>query len=306
MEDRKEPRTWRASKPRAFRRTSESKKGDLSMKLRRKALLAALVLLVAGSLIYAQAKVTIAIQCNTFGAQVYINDNYAGTTSPNFTLQVFPGRYSIRVVKGGFAEFRTDVNASQSPLVVIANLRELSPQIPPPSSPSIPPTTQLIPPPNLAPAAPNGRLIIDAGISGAFVFIDGAYVGNTPYQGLLRRGTYAVRVSAPGYSDYTERVFVDNYTRLDVALSPPPVGYQIRIPFIAAEHPNQGNNFDRLDVGDLKLYIDGKRVDRLNGEIFPGSHTITLLYKQLRLENDFVIQAGRPATIELSLGVRVY
>ncbi len=276
------------------------------MKFLRKVLLAAIVLLFAGSLMYAQAKVTITIQCNTAGAQVYINDNYAGTTSPNFTLQVFPGRYSIRIVKSGFAEYKTEVNATQSPLVLIANLRELSPQIPPPSSPSVPPSTQIIPPPNLAPTTPNGRLIIDSGIGGAFVFIDGTYVGNTPYQGLLRHGIYTIRVSAPGYGDYIERVFVDNYTRLDVALAPLPVEYQIRLPFIFADRPNQGNNFDRLDPNDIKVYIDGQRVDRLSGEILPGRHTIALAYKQLRLENDFIIQAGKPATIELSLGVNVY
>ncbi len=276
------------------------------MNFRKKLSVAALILLVAGSLIFAQSKVTIIVQCDTVGAQVFINENYAGATSPNFTLQVFPGRYSIRVFKSGFTEFRTEVNATQSPVVVIANLRELSPQTPPPSSPSIPPATQIIPPPNLAPSAPNGRLYVDADIGGAFVFIDGRYVGSTPYQGLLRRGTYMIRVSAPGYGDYSERVFVDNSTRLDVTLPPLPVEYEIRLPFIFADHPNQGNNDNALDLNELTLYIDGQRVDRLRGEIFPGNHSIALIYRQLRLENQFVIQAGRSATIELSLGVKVY
>jgi len=272
------------------------------MKFKGKILLAALALLIAGGLAFAQVKVPIIIQCNVSGAQVYLNDNLAGSTSPNFTLQVFPGRYTIRVVRSGFTEFRTSVVATQSPIILVANLREVIPQTPP-SSPSLPPPVQPVPPPSLTPPSPTGRLIIDTGISGAAVFINGAYAGDTPYQGVLQRGNYTIRISAPGYTDYTDRVFVDGYTRLNISLSPLAVEYEIILPKFFS---NQGHDFDKLGDGDLKLYIDGNRLDRLHGRIAPGKHTMTLVYRNLRLEDAFEIVPGKPATIELSLDVKVY
>lgn len=278
------------------------------MRIQKKLILIALALLAAASIAYAQSKVTIIIQSNTAGAQVYINDNLAGATSPNVTLQVFPGRYTIRVVKSGYIDFRTEVSAVQGPVVVIANLQKATPQIPSPSpsSPSMPPTNPSLPPPNLTPAPPTGRLIIESGISGASVFINGAYAGSTPFQSMLPRGSYLIRVAAPGYADTAEQVFVDDYTRLSIPLSPLPVEYELRLPLIAPNHPGQGNSHDRLDLGEMQVFIDGNRVDRLRGRIVPGKHTLTLIYRQLRLEGEFVVVPGRSATIELSLGLKVY
>lgn len=269
------------------------------MKFKEKIFLTMLALLFAGSMVFAQVKVSITIQCNIPGAQVYLNDNFAGTTSPNFTLQVFPGRYTIRVIKNGFTEFSTSVVAVQSPITIVANLWESTPQLPAPTSPSGPSPSQ--PPPSSA-----GQLIIDVGINGATVFINGTYAGVTPFQGIFQRGNYGVRISAPGYADYTGKVFIDGYTRLSISLSPLAVDYEIRLPLLSSNHPNQGNGSDRIDNGELQLYIDGNRLNRLHGRIIPGRHTMTLIYRNLRLEDTFEVIPGKPATIELSLDVRVH
>jgi hypothetical protein len=270
------------------------------MKFKGKIFFATLTMFIAGTLVFAQVKVSLTILCNTSGAQVYLNDNLAGSTSPNLTLQVFPSTYTIRVAKAGFNEFRTTVAAVQSPITIIVNLKEAIPQTP---SPSLPPSYQPVPPPSLISPSPTGRLFIDADIRGATVFINGAYAGTTPYQGVLQRGNYVVRISAPGYADYTDRVFVDGYTRLSISLSPLTVEYEIKLPKIFSNH---GNDFDKPGDSEMQLYIDGNRLEHLHGRTTPGKHIMTLIYRNLRLEDEFEVFPGRPVTIELSLDVKVY
>jgi len=48
------------------------------MNAKRKILLAALALLAAGSLVFAQGKVSLTGRCNLSGAQVYLDNNLAG------------------------------------------------------------------------------------------------------------------------------------------------------------------------------------------------------------------------------------
>jgi hypothetical protein len=271
----------------------------MNISIKRKFFLAVVAMLAAGSLIFAQVKVSLTIRSNVSGAQVYLNNNLAGSTSPNLSLQVFPGTYTIRVVKAGYSEFRTSIVAVQSPITIIANLKGGTPQTPP-STPQAPPTPSYpVPSPSLP--SPTGRLFIDAGISGARVYINGAYAGTTPYQGVWQRGNYTVRISASGYADYTERVFVDGNTRLNISLSPLTVEYEIKLPDSFSNAWEKPANFN-----DLELYIDGNRLDRLQGRIRPGRHTFVLTYRNLRFEDDFEVDPGRPVTIELFLGIRVH
>lgn len=280
------------------------------MNIKRKFFLAVLAMLAAGSLVFAQVKVSIIIRSNVSDAQVYLNNNLAGYTSPELNLQVFPGTYTISIVKAGYSEFRTSVVAVQSPVIIVANLVGGTPQTPPtlqiPPTPQIPLTPQMPPTPSYpvpCPSlpSPTGRLFIDAGISGASVFIDGVYVGTTPYQGIWPRGLYKVRISAPGYVDYMDSVFVDSYTRLNISLSPFTVEYEIKLPDSFSNAWGKPGNFN-----DLELYLDGNRLDRLYGRIRPGRHTFVLTYRNLRFEDDFEVEPGKPVTIELFLGVRVY
>ncbi len=111
----------------------------MNISIKRKFFLAVVAMLAAGSLIFAQVKVSLTIRSNVSGAQVYLNNNLAGSTSPNLSLQVFPGTYTIRVVKAGYSEFRTSIVAVQSPITIIANLKGGTPQTPP-STPQTPPT----------------------------------------------------------------------------------------------------------------------------------------------------------------------
>jgi hypothetical protein len=341
--------------------------------MRKKILLGVLVFLVLGGLTFAQAKVSLTIQCNQSGAQIYLNDNLVGYTAPNFSLSIFPGTYTIRVVKDGFPEFRTKVVAAQSPITIVANLGGATPQTPQAPAPGpiqpMPPTPSSPPLKPPTPPSPVWQLSIDANINGARVYINGsyagttpfaislrpgtysigvslggyedytttlrlngpyhiyarlsplqlpvyidavntpganiyrdsAYIGTTPYRGTWPRGTYVVRITAPGYADYVERVFVDGSTNLQVSLSPLPVEYEIKLP------DNFSNSWEKPGkFNEMELFIDGVRLNRLRGTIMPGAHTLTMTYRDLRFENEFTVGPGKPATIELFLGVRVY
>ncbi|HQL16846.1 MAG TPA: PEGA domain-containing protein, partial [Rectinema sp.] len=74
------------------------------MKLNKKIILASLFALAFASYTFAQVKVSLTIQANVQNAQVYIDDNLAGYASPNLSLLIFPGTYTIRVVKNGYQE----------------------------------------------------------------------------------------------------------------------------------------------------------------------------------------------------------
>ncbi len=270
------------------------------MNAKRKILLAAMAMLAAGGLAFAQVKVSLTVRCNLSGAQVYLDNNLAGYTSPDLSLQVFPGTYAIRVVKAGYSEFKTSVVAVQGPITIIANLVGGTPQTPPtPPSPQMPPTPS-IPAPSPGLPSPTGRLFIDAGINGASIYINGAYVGTTPYQGIWPRGYYKVRISAPGYADYVDSVFVDGYTRLSIALSPLTVEYEITLPDGLSDAWEKPGKFN-----DLELYLDGNRLERLTGRIRPGKHRLVLIYRDLHFEDDFEVSPGEPVRLELFLGLKV-
>lgn len=336
--------------------------------MRKRILFVALALLALGSLGFAQAKISLTIQSNQSGARVYLNDNLAGYTSPNFSVSVFPGTYTIRVVKDGFPEFRTKVVALQNPIIIVANLGG-SPQTPPTPPAPIPPSPKPVSPSLPGPPSPSYRLSIDANVRGARAYINGSYagttpfavslppgtysisirldgyedytttlrlsgpyylyatlsslqfsvyinavnvpgasiyrdstyIGNTPYRGTWARGSYLIRITAPGYADYAERTFVDGSTNMQVTLTPLPVDYEIRIPGNFMPSWKKSAKFN-----DLEIYLDGMRLESLYGKTMPGTHKIALVYKDLRLENDFEIEPGKPATIELSLGINVY
>jgi len=108
------------------------------MKLNKKIILASLFALAFASNTVAQIKVSLIIQTNVQNAQVYINDSFAGFASPNLSLLIFPGTYTIRVAKDGYQEYKTTISAGTTPINIFAILSEGTPQTPP--SPSRPPT----------------------------------------------------------------------------------------------------------------------------------------------------------------------
>ena len=52
------------------------------------------------------------------------------------------------------------------------------------------------------------KIVVYSTPSGAYIYIDGQYKGITPKAIEVREGSHDVRVSKPGYYDYTERIYV--------------------------------------------------------------------------------------------------
>jgi len=337
--------------------------------MRKKLFSLILILVAAAGMAFAQNKVQLNIQCDQTGAKIYLNDNAVGYTTPNFSMSIFPGTYTVRIVKDGFAEFRTSFTAYQSPITIVAHLAG-SPQTPPPPpapSPSNPGIPVLPVPPQ--PHEPSYQFNVRANVNGAQVYINGSYVGSTPlaimlprgnysvvvrldgyqdysrsirlngpytlvaslnsyqysvsisainapnatiyrdnsyvgsspYRGTWSYGSYMVRISAPGFADYAQQVFVNGPVNLQVSLTPLAVDYEIKLP------DDLYSSWKRLGkFSDVDVYFDDAKIDSLRGKAVPGTHHITLKYRDLRLESDFVLPAGKPVTIELSLGVTVY
>ncbi len=161
---------------------------------RSRLILIPLVLLVTVSGIFAQNRGALTIQCDQIGAQVYLNDRLAGTTTPNFTQLLPVGKYSVKVIKSGYKPFESIVTMIGGPVVLNVVL----------SSPSS------------APAAARYKLAVSAlasgvSVSGAQVSVNGAFIGLAPVATTLEAGNYVLSITAPHFEPYTTTVsLVDN------------------------------------------------------------------------------------------------
>jgi hypothetical protein len=178
----------------------------------RKRILCAVIALVAlQSLLFAQTKTSLNIQSNQVGARVFLNDNLAGYTTPNFSTLVNPGMYTLKVTKDGFPDFKTTVVVGQSPITVVANLG-----MPPAPSHSPPPM------PLPKPQSDKHELTIEANVRGAQIYINGAFVGYTPFVSSYHPGTYSVSIRLNGYEEYSRSIKLSGSYRLFASLDPLP------------------------------------------------------------------------------------
>ncbi len=259
--------------------------------MRKRLLVAVVGLFALLSLTSAQVKTSLFIQCNQVGAGVYLNDDLVGHTSPNFSALVFPGRYAIKVLKEGFPEFRTTIIIGESPVTILATLGTSAPLgWPQPTQP------WLFHPVNMS------QLSIDANIAGARVYLNGAFAGTTPFFSSLNPGTYSIKVSLEGYEDYESTMRLSDWHQIHTLLIPLPrhVDYEIKIP----DHSTLKGK-KPIQFGDLEIYLDGKRLHSAFGTTSAGTHRITLVSRDISLENSFELSPGSRATIELFLGITV-
>lgn len=310
-----------------------------------------LVFLAGTSIVFAQSKTSLNIQSNQVGAKVYLNDNLAGYTTPNFSALVTPGLYYIKVTKDGFPDFKTTVVVGSTPITITANFGSSQPPTPP--TPPAPVQHQLSVDSNVR----NAQVYIDKAfvgttpyvgfykpgyytitirvpgyedysqkvnltssfklyatlnllplpvyfdvnnVKGASVYRDGQFMGTTPYSGSWLPGNYNLRVSAPGFADYNERVALSGPLVMQISLAPLLVDYEIRIPDYFLLIPGSPAMYR-----NLQLYLDGRRVDQLYGKAMPGKHVLTMFINDLKLEAEFELIGGKPVIIEPFFGIRV-
>lgn len=126
------------------------------------------------------------------GAEVYINDENAGRTP--LELQLDPGTYTVRVTLDGYEEYedRIEVRAGE--------------------------TTGIS-----ASLTPVGYVTVTSEPSGARVYLDGTYIGNTPItEYKVQAGAYEVTVEDDGYQAYKTSIKIEagETKEINVELTP--------------------------------------------------------------------------------------
>ncbi len=186
---------------------------------------------------FAQARGAFAVLCNVTGARVYLNGELAGYTKPTFSALLKPGSYRVRVTMEKYRPFETVVTMTALPLNLNVTLVPEGPVVQP------------------------GRfdLTISANVAGAQVFLNNAPLGNAPLSVRVERGSYTVRVSAPGYQDYLTAVHVAGPTAINAVL--------------------QGNLYQlsvNCNVAGAQIYVNNALVGAAPyiGAYAPGSYTI--------------------------------
>jgi hypothetical protein len=178
-----------------------------------KKVLLTLITLVALSAAFAQTKFPLTITCNEMNADVYINDKLYTQTAPNLVVDLPIGVYAIKVMKPGFYDFHGSVTVRVRANVINAILQPLPPPPPPPAP---------VPVPGLKTSKggtiPLFPLNISSNVPGAQVFINGRSVGQTPLSQNVLGGNYDIRVTAPGYADFQQRMNVRSPTQINAIL----------------------------------------------------------------------------------------
>lgn len=169
--------------------------------MKKKLIVLALLLVAGVPLVFAQTRGAFTIQCNVTGAKVYLNGELAGYTKPTFSALLQPGTYTVRVAMERYQTFETTIRMTTAPLNLNVNLvREGTVQPPPP------------------PQQGRYTLSVTSNVAGAQVFVNNSPVGSTPLTLRVNRGSYSIRVTAPGYQDYVASLNVSSNSAVNAVL----------------------------------------------------------------------------------------
>jgi hypothetical protein len=203
---------------------------------------------------------TIIIKSNPSGAAVYVDGDYRGV-SP-LTLSLYTGTHTLVIRLSGYNDWSTTVSVSAG------------------SSQTVSPT--------LSPAT-NGMLTIGGAPAGAQVFVDSTLKGVTDAGGSftmnsIPSGNHIIKVTATGYNDWIETVYVKPNTNnyIPVAMTPsgttPPAGAGTLT--IASSPAGAEVLVDNIFRGYTPLTLN---------DVDAGQHTVTL---QLAGYQDYVTTAS--------------
>jgi len=210
---------------------------------------------------------TLTVSANAPGAQVSVNGSSLGGAPARASLEA--GSYRVDVSAPGYESYSATVavngNTNHS-----ATLRQQVSQI-----------------------------RITANVSGALVFINNVQAGNAPFETRLAPGSYNLRVSAPGYNDYSAGFVVSGPQTIAVSLIPMMATLRLAVPdqFVNKE---TGNPQARVD-----LYVDGNKQNPGDVLLAPGQHRLRLVSGGLAVETNVSLEAGKVYVIEPTLGIGI-
>ena len=145
-----------------------------------------------------------------------------------------------------------------------------------------------------APRIKTGWIILESEPSGASVYINNEFVGNTPLNNYKQSyGTYQYRLESPNYHPATGTIEL-NAGRFEQRIALKPAFGSISV---------------KSNVAGAKILLDGKLTGKNSPatltEIPSGSHTITLqLDKYAPQQQNVVVEDGQTANISMSLDAR--
>ena len=268
------------------------------------------------------------------GAQVFLDGANVTGTIP----MVSAGAHQIQVTANGFLPYATTVNvmapmsfdvAMQPALNLVVSVNVPSAQISVDNAPIMGNRAFVSPGPHSLTVHADGYqdwsgmvnvqrsmtfavrlnpagfpMTIRVATPGASVFVDGANVTGT--YPAVAPGPHQVRVTAPGYMDYSAMVNVTGPFVMDVVLQSANSVLSFVIPpgFL---DPDVRPGDPR---GQVRIFIDNQLVNPnlslSNITVLPGSHTIRVSSGAFSAQmGNFVVQPGQSYVIQLSMGLSV-
>ena len=215
---------------------------------------------------------TLNIYSSPSGGSVYIDRAYKGTTPFSTTLS--PGTYGIQVDKSGYM--------TTSETVIISAGQTISRSY------------------TLQQKTTYGSLMITSEPDNAYAYVDGNYAGITAITvNNLVSGNHNVRLTAPGYNEWTTTQYVKAGEVMTVhgTLTP----------------SSSNNGYIRIVSypGEAEVYLDGTYMGKTNDEGIPGAYTLTVspgthkISVELTGYRDYdqtvTVGAGETVTVDASL-----
>jgi hypothetical protein len=154
-------------------------------------------------------------------------------------------------------------------------------------------------------------LSVNANVRTARVIIDGVSRGSVPFSEYLPPGTYTVRVTARGYTDYVSSIALDGPVTITANLQQglQPGGTALLSVVVPAEYLDP--DLRERDLADaIRIYVDGRMINQKRElekiPVASGRHSIRIVSGALSVdmgEVEFV--SGTSYTFELAMDVGI-
>lgn len=210
---------------------------------------------------------TLSITANAPNAQVSVNGANMGTAPVNVSVEA--GTYRVQINAQGYEPYDANVSVTNNTSLAATLKQQAS------------------------------RITITSNVQGAEVYLNNVKAGNTPFTTDLPFGSYNLKVSAPGYQDYTAGIVVNGPQTIVANLVPLMASLKINIPerFLGKQHKNP--------LAQIDFYVDNIKQKDLTVMVNPGTHNIRLEFGVLVIESNVVFEAGKTYTLEPTFGFTV-
>jgi hypothetical protein len=205
------------------------------------------------------------LSADVAGASVVIDGRARGTLPLVVPIRVLPGRRLVRVIKDGYITHEASLD--------VAPAGEAKLEV------------------RLRPLADAGLLRIEDPSPGAELFIDGARVGVTPWEGTLGPGRHVVWITKGDEGTAPKEVVVVQGQKAVVAMAAKPLGHPLAL---------------EVEPATATLAIDGVEVGRgrWRGRLPLGEHRVSAAEDGYRTATETVRSSAEPvATAALRLAV---